>query len=143
MFSMSWRGLYSSGTQVLFNRCSPIPKGTVLIHTVIARLPQHPYYGKRGKAKIQGNMLVFKVQIISKLHIPLQLTFNLTTISHISTSSWKEIWEISSNSPTPAPLITQVSAHTLLFPYMEHTHPSPNILRQVKVTSSYCTHLKI
>lgn len=135
MFSMSWRGLYSSGTQVLFNYCSPIPKGTVFIHTVIARLLQHPYYGKRGKA--------FKLQIISKLHIPLQLTFNLTTISHMSTSSWKEIWEISSNSPTPTPLITQVSAHTLLSPYTEHTHPSPNILRQVKVTSRYCTHLKI
>lgn len=74
-------------------------------------------------------MLVFKLQIISKLHLSLQLSFNLTTISHMSTSSWKDIWEISSNSPMPTPLITQISAFTLFFPYTEHTHPSPNILR--------------
>lgn len=101
-------------------------------------------YGKRGKAKIQGNMLAFKLQIISKLHTSLQLTFYLPKLSHVSTPSWKENWEMSRNFPNLTRLITQIIVYTLSFPYTEHTHTSPKILRrQLKVSSSYGTHLKI
>ena len=81
-------------------------------------------YKKGEKAKIQRNMMVFKLQIISQLHIPLQLTFSLPKISRMSAPSWRENMGIHSNFPKPTSLITQISVHALFLPHTEHITPT-------------------